>query len=241
MRGAARTGKGGCGIRKIAKILLVFLIVAAIAIGAVLYRQWENVKTIYEAKTNSTETIIRKAEESKEQQRAVLEENGISVVPPSLDQIESLIDGKTTADELKEELGVAEAAPEQAASAAPLTEEQREAKAQERTEGCVKELYAYEADLMESLSALKQEALDAYHALPREEQTRRGRLKVGYSFLDRCYELEAESDARVQEILDKLRDDLEALGRDTSIADTLWQHYCDEKSTAKEYYFSKYL
>lgn len=206
-------------------------------------RQWDNVKTIYGAKVNSTETIIRRAEASKEQQRAVLEENDISIVPPTLDQLDSLIDGKTTADEVKTDIGVDTTPKETAPVETPqeLTQAQREAKAKERTERSVNELYAYEVDLMASLGALKQEAIDEYRALPESERTQESKYRIGYQFLGRCYDLEAESDSKVKAILNQLRDDLKAMGADTGIADTLWQHYCEEKSTAKEYYLSKYL
>lgn len=222
------------------------LIVLLIAISVLLFRQWENIKTIYNAKTDSTEQIVRRAEESKERQRAVLEENQVWVVPPSLDQLDKLLDGKTTADELKTELGLdvppedvtvspSETPPEQ------LAEEVLKAKAQQLIDGSTKELYAYEVDLMGQLGALKQEAIDEYRKLPEEAQTQDSKMRIGYKFLDRCKALEAESDGKVKEILNRLRVDLKALGADTGIADTLWEHYCEEKTTTKEYYLSKYL
>lgn len=223
--------------------MLIVLIAAAIAISAFVIRQWSNVKTIYEAKTNSTETIIRRAEESKTLQRALLVEKEIEVVPPSLDQLDSIIDGKTTPEEVKVETGIG-AEPVQSSrvqSALALTEEQRKEKARSRTEESVKELYSYELDLMASLGELKQQALDELRALPKEQQTKKAKVKLGYRYLDLCYELEAESDRKVKEILDALREDLKLLGGDESVADTLWESYCDEKATAKQYYLSKYM
>ncbi len=192
---------------------------------------------------------MKKAETSKERQRVVLEEIGIQVAPPSLTQLDNLIEGKTSTDELKTEMGiepsteppvetpVIDTKPDETV----LTEEQRQEKAKERIDGSVKELYAYEVELMASLGALKQEAIDEYHALPEAEQTHDGKVRIGYKYLNRCYDLEVEADSRVKAILDRLRSDLKALGQGTEIADSLWNSYCEEKVTAKEYYLSKYL
>ena len=229
-----------------------------------MIRQWENVKTIYAARTNSTETIVKRAEESKEQQRTVLEETGVQVAPPSLDQLDRLIDGKTTTDELKTELGLEtppeeappeeappeetppeEAPPEKTPDAAqqsePLSEEQRQERAKTKVDACVKELYSYEVELMSSLGALKQAAIDEYRALPEEQQTQESKVRIGYRYLNMCYDMEVEADRQVKDILNRLRSDLKELGMDTGVADTLWKHYCDEKTTTKEYYLSKYL
>ena len=215
-----------------------------IAVSVFFVRQWQNLKTIYNARTDSTEQIIKRAEESKERQRIILEKNRAQIVPPSLDQLDSLLEGKTSPDELKTELGLDDTAqePQQSAEVSvPPVEEPREQKAQELIDRCAKELYAYEVDLMADLGALKQEAVDEYKALPAEERTRESKLKIGYKLLNRCYEMEAESDNKVKDILNRLRGDLKELGADTGIADTLWVHYCEEKSTTKEYYFNKFL
>ncbi|MCR5825198.1 MAG: hypothetical protein K6G54_01400, partial [Oscillospiraceae bacterium] len=214
----------------------------------------DNVKTFYRAKVNSSEAIVRRAEASKEQQRSVLAENGVSVVPPSLEQLERVIEGETDSDTLKDELGVGVATEQPPASdetapvpapetnaPAPLTEEEREEQTRRSVDSAVKALYAYEVELMADLGALKQEAMDEYHALPEEEQTNDNKIRIGYSYLKRCYAMEVEADKRVKAILNGLRSELTALGADTKLADTLWQSYCEEKATAKEYYLNKYL
>lgn len=37
------------------------------------------------------------------------------------------------------------------------------------------------------------------------------------------------------------RTQLEALGADTMILDSLWKYYCDEKASQKAYYLNKYI
>jgi len=250
--------------KKVALMAVLLLFAAAIAVcGRFALKHRDNLKAIYAAKTESTESIVEKAEKSKREQETLLRENDVQVAPPNLEQLESLINGTSTSDEVKAELGLdtktgpakpagQETAPGDGETATALPEqpepqeppeppEQRQARIRDLIDRCVKELYAYEVELMADLGVLKQMAIDEYTALPEEERTKEAKTKIGFKYLDVCYEMEVESDKQVKGILDRLRGDLESLDADTEIADTLWLHYCDEKSTAKEYYLNKYL
>lgn len=241
-------------------IILAAVLVAAVAFAV---RQRENLKLLYSAKTSSTEEIVVKAETSKQEQQKVLKDKGVDVAPPSLEQLDGLLDGKTSADDVKQSLGLTDSPrstepaqppskpeqkpqeygtnPEEKTSEQTETAEQRAKKAQEYIDQCVKALYAYEVDLMSDLGALKQQAIDEYTALPPEKQTKQTKADLGLKYLNICYDMEVEADGKVQGLLKQLRSDLTAIGAETDIADTLWKHYCEEKATAKEYYLSKYL
>ena len=235
-------------------ILFAAVLVAAVAFAV---RQRENLKLLYSAKTSSTEEIVVKAETSKQEQQKVLKDKGVDVAPPSLEQLDGLLDGKTSADDVKQSLGLTDSPrstdpteqkpqedgtkPEEKTSEQTETAEQRAKKAQEYIDQCVKALYAYEVDLMSDLGALKQQAIDEYMALPAEKHTKESRVSIGLKYLNICYDMEVVADGKVQGLLKQLRSDLTAIGAETDIADTLWLHYCEEKSTAKEYYLSKYL
>ena len=104
------------------------------------------------------------------------------------------------------------------------TEEHPKPSAQELLDAAVKELYAYEAELLAKLGELKKEALDEYRA---RGGKREDLIAVGMEGLDKCYELEAQADVKVREVLDKLKADLEAIGADTTITKELWEYYCD--------------
>ena len=226
-------------------------------------RQRENLKLLYSAKTSSTEEIVVKAETSKQEQQKALKDKGVDVAPPSLEQLDGLLDGTATADDVKQSLGLTDSPqstepaqtplkpeqkpqedgtnPEEKTSEQTDTAEQRAKKAQEYIDQCVKALYSYEVDLMSDLGALKQQAIDEYTALPSEKHTKESKVSIGLKYLNICYDMEVVADGKVQGLLNQLRSDLTAIGAETDIADTLWLHYCEEKSTAKEYYLSKYL
>lgn len=244
------TVRGGSGIGKVGKILFRLLI--ALAVAAILFAFWQrdNLRVLFSARTSSAEEIIVRAQKTKERQKSILRENYVYVLPPSMDQIDSLLEGKATAEEIKSELGVdGQTAPDtqqpdaqqpDGETAAPEAQS-RSPEAQSLIDACARELYAYEVDLMAELGELKQRAVDEYKALPAEERTQENKAKIGYRYLGVCYDLEVEADRNVKAVLNRLRSELEALDADSGIVDTLWSNYREEKSSAKEYYLNKYL
>ena len=66
------------------------------------------------------------------------------------------------------------------------------------------------------------------------------KISIALDGLDRCEELERQSDADVRALLDACRSELEALGASTEIIDELWNSYAEEKETTKTYFLSQY-
>lgn len=106
---------------------------------------------------------------------------------------------------------------------------------------CVAELYACKIDLMAQLGSMKQAAIEQWRALPEEERTAAKKKEIGMAGLNACYDLEVQTDAQVKGILGEYRKKLEEVKADTSILDTLWKQYCEEKASEKAYYLDKYL
>lgn len=125
--------------------------------------------------------------------------------------------------------------------AGPAPEGPPELTAQELINICVAELYSCQVDIMDTLRTMKEEARSQWHALPASERTSARKREIGLAGLDRCYELEVETDNKVLEILDRYRPLLEERGADTSILDVLWKQYVEEKSAEKAYYLDKYM
>lgn len=119
--------------------------------------------------------------------------------------------------------------------------EENKRTADEIVNACLAELYSYEAQLMSQLGIMKQAAIDEWNALPKEQRTDAKKREIGLAGLDKCYELETQTDAKVQEILAEYRTELKKIGEDTAIMDQLWSSYCEEKTSTKAYYLSKYL
>jgi predicted lipid-binding transport protein (Tim44 family) len=186
-----------------------------------------------------------------------------------MQQRDDLIRGRLSAQELMEQLGLvpAEAATEDpaaseasaaedpasasaqnpassaqapASSAEPVAPADPADRAQALIEDCVRRLYVLEVDLLSQLGSFRQDAINEWNALDKSERTSSRKISIALDGLDRCEELERQSDADVRALLDACRSELEALGASTEIIDELWNSYAEEKETTKTYFLSQY-
>ena len=216
---------------KKAVLALLALVFAAGAVVCVQNRN--NLAALYLFVTSDSQTIEENLGKKREEHQEALQEAApsVTVTAPTTEQSNALLSGQVTPEEVKQELGISE----QLASAGDETT------AEEIINLCVMELYACKIDLMARLAVMKQAAVDEWNSLAPEERTETARKEIGMAGLSDCYELEAETDEQVQEILQRYRTMLEDLSYDTSIMDDLWGYYEDEKAAEKAYYLDKYL
>lgn len=76
--------------------------------GIIASKHWDNFLALYAARTNTTENIVAKAETSKQNQQETLEKHGVYVKPPTLDEMEGLINGNISLDDFKNQLGMSD-------------------------------------------------------------------------------------------------------------------------------------
>ena len=215
-------------MKRIGKILCLLLALLFLAVIALAWWQRDNLKALYQAKTEDAETILRKSQEQLETHQKELEQYNVILKAPTQAEKDKLLSGENVeTPEQKEPI------PEEMPAEQPTV--------QSILDRCIQELYDCEIALMARLGTMKQEALDEWRALPESQRTKEKKLEIGYRGLDACYELEVEIDAQVQGILAKHRTELESIKADTAPLDTLWKYYCDEKESAKAYYLNKYL
>lgn len=230
------------------KVVLVVLAVLVVGIGGLAVWQWKNLKAVHSALTTDKDTLAQNVQDKADEHREALESSGITVTPPSVQQNEDLLDGKVSADEVKEALGIVTLpvqAGQQDSTPAPEQSDSPDApagvSAEELLNQCVAELYACQVELMARLGQMKQAAIDQWTALPPEERTALKKQEIGMAGLQQCYALEVETDAAVKDILARCRTELEKLGADTGTLDLLWTYYCEEKEAQKAFYLNKYL
>ena len=229
-------------IKRWKKIVLIVLAALIVIIGALALWQRNNLKAIHAALSQDREALAQNVQKKADEHQEAMESSGVIVTPPSVQQTEDLLDGKVTADEVKEALGiVALPASEEGAvkpDDAPATPT---LSVEELLNRCVAELYSYQIDLMAQLGEMKQAALDQWTALPAEERTSLRKQEIGMEGLRQCYALEAETDAAVKEILARYQKQFSQIGADTGTLDQLWTYYCEEKEAQKAFYLNKYL
>ncbi len=239
-------------MKKCIKIVCIILLALLLLLGGLCIWQRDKVRALYLYLTTDAESIAANTEQVRAQNHAALVDrfpDTITVTPPTIEQSEALLDGKVKPEEVKESLGIAQAEkPADAAEPAPAPEGQSSAAAQtpkpdpeELVNQCVAELYACKVDVMAQLGVLKQAALDQWSALSQEQRTKTKKTEIIMDGLRQCYDLEADVDAQVQEILDRYRTALQEAGGDATVTDTLWNAYCQEKETEMAYYLNKYM
>lgn len=214
------------------KILFTVLAVAAVLLTALLWWQRNNLKALYLYLTLDEETVTQQMEDTRrEHQQALERDYAVIIRPPDRQQSDDLLDGKVTPEEVKAQLGIANA---------PVPQPAKKT-AEELLNECVAELYACKVDLMGTLGSMKQALLDQWIALPAQQRTIPKRTEMGMAALEECYDLEVVVDDQVDAILDKYRPLLKEAGGDPAALDELWVYYCEEKATEKAYYMNKYL
>ena len=227
-------------------------ILAALLLGGTALCVWqrENIGALYTVLTKDPESISSDMEKvRREHQLTLQEEKGVTVLQPSVEQSESLLNGTATAEEVKQALGLTDQLTEQppspGESAAPESVRPAEEKPVfDQTAAlnrCVAELYAYKVDLTAQLGQLRQDTYLMWNNLPAGERTPARKQTVVMDGLYTCYALEAEADTRVKQILSDYRTLFENAGAGTEDLDELWVYYCEEKAAEKAYYMEKYL
>lgn len=242
LAGEQRPG-GKRPLRIIKRVLLCIL--AAVLLSGTAFCVWqrENIGALYVALTGDPEEIAANMDDlRREHQTALLEEKKVYVEQPTREQSESLLDGTATAEEVKQALGLTELIEEP--ESPPEGEEEPADPPPDQSEllsRCVAELYAYKVDLMEELGRMRSETITFWESLEPKERTPAKKQSVIMDGLYACYELEAEADANVRQILEKYRALFEGSALDTQVLDELWVYYCEEKAAEKAYYMNKYL
>lgn len=248
--------------KKIGLGVLLGLVAAAVGLGV---WQRENIKALYTFLTNDSESISQTLQDKQQAQQETLQKDyNITVLAPSIDMSNDLLDGKVSPEEVKQNLGIIQPEPEPAQPSAPaqstapepapapavpeepkppeLTEEEKQKqRLDELVNQCVAELYACEVDLMAQLGQMKQAAVDEWVALKPEERTTAKKQEIGFAGLNECYQLEVVIDKQVLAILDRYRPEVVELAGNDSVLTDLWRYYCDKKADQKAYYLDKYL
>lgn len=224
-------------MKKRKHIGLWILLILVVVLGSLAYWQRENIRAvIMYLQTDEVSSAQQIADNRDRLQSNLKDQYHLTVIAPTMEQSDALLDGTLTPDEVKETLGLPKKQ-EEAAS-----EEQKPTKtAQMIVDECTAELYACEVDLMARLGTMKKAAVDEWNALPESQRTTAKKREIGFAGLRQCYALEVEIDSAVQSILEKYRAQMKEIDGDLSVFDTLWKYYCEEKASTKAYYLNKYM
>lgn len=245
------------------RIWIYVLLILLAAVAAVVIWQRQNIRAVYTVVTADKETIAQDLAEKDSKKQELLDRYDVPVTLPTMEQREQMIKGKLSAGELKQQMGLLPAdesgeagsekpgkpgqtgkppaaAPQTTPAAVPEAPDDPAAKAAALVEDCIRSLCDLQVDMLEELGSYRQDALNEWNALSKEERTENRKMQIALNGLDRCEALEKQSDAKVQALLDACRGELSALGASTDVIDELWDSYSAEKQATKTYFLSQY-
>jgi uncharacterized protein YxeA len=111
---------------------------------------------------------------------------------------------------------------------------------EERIAAIIAEIYVLRARYTNSLEEMRMSAIGEYHALPEAQRTNAAKQTIGVKYLKMAGALESECDAKMDDVVRRLQNELKDSGGDISIIDDVKFTYANEKSLKKAYYLNMY-
>ena len=216
------------------KVILTILALLAIAIGAVVVWQWNNLMALHDGLTMDPIAIQEELEEQQEQFDAVMDEYQVPHKEFTQEEIDQLVSGVLSTGEMADSMLQGEkpsnAQGQQEESTDPTTD------VEEAIQKEIATMYVLRATYEGKLEAIVQSALDEYAA----NDGSRSREEIVYGKMNELTALEKQCDRQVEEVTSRLRDLLTQAGKDTDLADQVEETYQAEKSMKKAYYIQKF-
>ena len=105
-------------------------------------------------------------------------------------------------------------------------------------ESAVKQMYALKASYVQQLAAIEKSAKGMYNS---GERTQERKLEIADAIMPQLVDAERACDSAVESILSDLKNNLSAIGADTSVVQDIREQYESEKQLQKSKYMSKYM
>lgn len=224
-------------MKKAGKIALIVAGVVIVAGVAVTAWQWNNLKAAVYLMTMDQDTLTTRLDENRQVLDTAMEEYQITPYEFSQEQIDALASGELDPQALAAQLLAEEDAQQAASSADPDSTTEPFAAEKAEIRELIATMYVLRATYVGKLEVIVQEAIDEYVA---GEHTAENRQKVVYSKFDQLTALESECDAKVADVVARLRTLLKTIGQDDTLAKEVEQTYQEEKSLKKAYYVQEF-
>ena len=209
----------------------------------------DEIKLIIETNGDAIEQIDSEKQKAQENEADNKPEVQDPVVPPKADEAENTesVPPVTTPETTPEVVEPVQPEIEPATPSQPETpsetvpEETPAVNIGEIINKQVAKLYIVKNRFVNELGSLEQTIKSQYGALPDEQQVPTSRKEIAKRYISFVSDLELECDAEVDAILAQLKSELQAVGGDVGIVDTIRTQYEEEKSLKKAYYLDVYM
>lgn len=229
------------------KIIVLSVLLAAVLVAAtVAYTQRGNIKALVTYSTVKKEDISNEIAQSKESVNEALADYDLPYVRDFTPEEElMLMKGEITYEEALENIksGNSDKADNtEKNTSGEKSNSTKSSSAEEKSTDTPKdevgelvgELYSIKAYYLGELGGVMGKMKAEYSALPPEQKTTSAKVSIVENNLSYAASLESECDAKVYDIVEKIR------AKDSSLADTIANAYEDEKALKKAYYLSSY-
>ena len=234
-------------------IILAVLLVAFVILGIWVHKNWNTVSTLYYVVTNQGEKLNQKTLDTEQKALETIKDYGIENIRPlneeetqrlnsgelSEEEAIKIVLGQSAEDNENEQKNISSGQTEsQQPSKYDSVDAEMKAKNDEIAQ-LVGKMYVLKAKFTGELKVIKEWVLDEYVRLPKEQRTASLKAKIGKEAYAKAAVLEADCDAQVSEILQRMTVLLEETGQSTSIVEEIQTAYENEKMSTKSYYLSR--
>lgn len=253
------------------KIVLCILLVVVIAIGIVVYKNWNSISAFIDSFKYTQEDVQEQLDQNKEYlDNYLTDEGGITVRDLTEEESAALSEGKLTEEEVIEMLigtidptptptptltpepadtgktDVSKPTPTPTPTPPPVSPEVEAAK--KKVAEAVAKLYIQKNKYLGKLDDIEAQVLADFIAIEKSDPTMKNKTKynsVKKEFLTKNLPMvanwEKECDSVVYGIIDEIRAALKESGQSQEIADKLEEAYLSEKKLKKTYFINRYM
>lgn len=209
------------------KFLFAVLIVAVVAVMGVVVWQKDNITAVYDGLKESDTDIQLEIADSKKNVEKELEQYNVEGLRDfTFEEEEAIRKGQITVDDAIQKI-----VNESSASSGNKSTENKGSESGDIISEYTLKLYSLKATYLGQIGNLIDEAKADY-------KNGLGASTLMSKYLGKAGSLEGEADAKVEDLLSELKTELEAIGANTSIVDTMRSSYENEKTLKKSYYLS---
>lgn len=217
-------------MKKVLKIVLIFVLVLVVASGAFVIWQWNNVKALFIALNSPSEKITTLIEENNAKTNEILNKlTDTQMRALSDDERKQLEEGKLSEEEaIKLINGKTES-----------TYDNKKGKSEE-IDKIISRIYLLRAEYLNALDNLVAEAKTAVSSVSPKELTISKKLELAEIFTGKGVALESQCDAKMESLISQLKSELEKINGDMNVISDIRAVYESEKKLKKSELFNKY-
>ncbi len=235
-------------MKKILKIVIIFLIILVCTAAGVLIWQRDNMSALINGLNSSSEDLAVKMDNQRNKLKKEVEKYVSKPIEDiSAEDEKKLIKGEITVEEVADKYNLPlnymkddESSNSETAKSEKPVAESSEVNADDLISDSVSRMYALKAKYVSKLGEVEKAVLEEYKSLPKDEQNKDGKYKIMMENIDYVAQLEKKCDDEVAKVLSDLEKELKELNGDTEIVTILKDAYKQEKELKKSYYLSLY-